>query len=250
MLWQRQAGESYLVLDSFVHPSFATVELLSAMLRWGDQRAHDIVAEQKRPLTVYANGFSQYASAGDLLKRLGFSPLLPNPDEHSVYFARSLRIEIPTPSVPSGYSIRRLSDVDDLESYRSVYGFATVNPLHQTELLNSDEYRHLVLADGSGEIVAYCECSICRAEWQTTNQRIGWIDYIGTRPDQQRKGFGQAILQAGLTQLQDWGADTAMLITASTNVPATNLYHRAGFEPVDISEHPSYTKQIAIPQSP
>ncbi|MFQ5615754.1 MAG: GNAT family N-acetyltransferase [Anaerolineales bacterium] len=72
-------------------------------------------------------------------------------------------------------------------------------PLHQKELLESDEYCHLVVVNSNGEFAAYCECSICRAEWQITNQRMGWIDYVETRPEQKRQGLGRAALLAGLS---------------------------------------------------
>jgi ribosomal protein S18 acetylase RimI-like enzyme len=248
MLWRRQPTSPYVVLDSFAHPAFATEELLLAMLQWGDQRAHEIVVEQKKPLSVYANGFSQHAFADKPLSRFGFSLLPPNPDEHNVYFARSLQDNIPTPSLPPGYSLRSLRDLGDVEAYQSLYGFAKVNPLHQKELLESNEYRHLVVVNPNNEYVAYCECSICRAEWQSIHQRIGWIDYIETRSGQQKKGLGQAVLSAGLIQLQEWGADTAMLITVNTNTPAVNLYTKAGFEYVEISEYPGYEKQVALPK--
>jgi ribosomal protein S18 acetylase RimI-like enzyme len=243
MLWRRQPTSPYLVLDGFVHPLFATESLLSAMLQWGDQRAYDIVAEQKIPLTVYANGFLH---AGNLLDQFGFAPLPPNPDEHNVYFTRSLKNETLTFTIPSGYTLHRLQETDELESFQSLYGFAKVNPFHQKELLESEEYCHLVVVDPGGELVAYCECSICRAEWKITHQQIGWIDYIETRPEHQKQGLGRVATMAGLTQLQEWGADTAMLVTVNTNLPAVSLYNKTGFERVEILEHLSYKKEIAL----
>jgi ribosomal protein S18 acetylase RimI-like enzyme len=244
MLWRRQPTSSYIVLDSFVLPMFATGELLLAILQWGDKRAFDIAGEQKILLTMYANGFSQHDFPANLLKQRGYAPLPPNLDEHNVYFAKPLQNKILLPKLPAGYRIHHLQDIDDLESYQALYGFSKVNPLHQRELIESDEYCHLVVVNPSDEFVAYCECSICRAEWERTNQRIGWIDYIETRPDQQKKGLGRAALLAGLLQLQEWGADTAMLITINTNIPAVNLYNKTGFDRAEVLEYPSYQKQI------
>jgi ribosomal protein S18 acetylase RimI-like enzyme len=244
MLWRRQPTLPYIVLDVFSHPAFADKGIFLEMLKWGTLRAHEIATEQKMPLTIYANGFSRYNFTDSLLQQSGYTALPPNPDEHNVYFARSLQNEILIPSLPPGYSLRALQESDDLESYQSLYGFAKVSPLHQKELIESDEYRHLIIVNPAGEFVAYCECSICRAEWQITNQRIGWIDYIETRAGQQKIGLGHAILSAGLSQLQEWGADLAMLITVSTNTPAVNLYKKTGFECVEVLEYPAYQKQI------
>jgi ribosomal protein S18 acetylase RimI-like enzyme len=59
--------------------------------------------------------------------------------------------------------------------------------------------------------------------------RIGWIEYLGTREDQQRRGLGRAALLAGLGQLHAWGAQRAALITMPTNDPANALYAATGF---------------------
>ena len=244
MLWSRQPASSYIVLDSFAHPKFASIRLFSAILNWGDHRANEIAKEQKIALTVYVTGFSQYDFSARILKQSNYALLPPNPDEHNAYFSKSLQNGIPTPSVPTGYEIRKLQDEDDLEAYQAIYGFSKVNPLHQKELIESKEYCHLMMINPDGEFVAYCECSVCYAEWERTNQRIGWIDYVETKPEQQKKGFGQAILVAGLLELQKLGAEKAMLVTINSNTPAVNLYNKTGFERVETNEYSSYKKQI------
>ena len=247
MLWSRQPASSYIVLDTFVHPKFASNGLLSEILNWGHLRVNEIAKEQETALTVYVTGFSRYDFSASLMKRHGYTLLSPNPDEYNVYFAKSLQNRISLSTVPPGYKIRKLQRTDNLESYQALYGFSKVNPLHQQELIESDEYSHLVVVNPDGEFVAYCECSVCYAEWHRTNQRIGWIDYVETKPEQQKKGLGQAILTAGLLHLQELGADIAMLVTINTNIPAVNLYNKTGFESVEVQEYPSYEKRILSP---
>jgi mycothiol synthase len=247
MLWSRQPNSSYIVLDSFAHPKFASDGLLSAILNWGDLRVNEIAKGQEAALTVYVTGFSQYDFSAGILKQRGYTLFPPNPDEHNVYYAKSLQNGIPLPTVPAGYEIRKLQGTDDLETYQALYGFSKVNPLHQQELIESKEYCHLVMVNLDGEFVAYCECSVCYAEWERTSQRIGWIDYVETKPEQQKKGLGRAILTAGLLQLQELGADIAMLVTINTNTPAVTLYNKTGFESVAVKEYPSYEKQIHFP---
>jgi len=178
------------------------------------------------------------------LKQSNYTLLPPNPDEHNAYFSKSLQNVIPTPSVPIGYEIRKLQGEDDFEAYQALYGFSKVNPLHLKELIESKEYCHLIMINPDGEFVAYCECSVCYAEWERTNQRIGWIDYVETKPEQQKKGLGQAILVAGLLELQKLGAEKAILVTINSNTPAVNLYNKTGFERVEMDEYSSYKKQI------
>jgi len=245
MLWRRQTNSPYLVLDSFVHPEFTTKEQLMIMFEWGNERAKEIGLEQDKEVTVFANGFHQDAIVEQLQTEFGYMPIVPNLDEHNVYLSKALGKEFSIPSLPEGHVIQRLQDMNGLEQYQSLYSFAQVNPVHQKELVESGEYSHLIVVNQNGEFVAYCECSIFRAEWEVTNSRIGWIDYVETNPNHQRRGLGHVALWAGLAQLRGWGANTAMLITVSSNTPALKLYGKIGFEPEQITEPLRYRKQIA-----
>lgn len=244
MLWSRQPASSYIVLDSFILPKFAGNELLFAILNWGDLRANEIAKEKETSITVYVTGFSQYDFSDNILKQCGYRLLLPNPDEYNVYFGKSLQNEITSPTVPVGHKIRKLQGTDDLQAYQTLYGFSKVNLLHQIELMESKEYCHLVMVNPEGEFVAYCECSVCYAEWERSNQRIGWIDYVETKPEHRQKGLGRAILAAGLLQLKEMNADNVLLVTINTNTPAVALYNKMGFENIAIKEYLSYEKQI------
>ncbi len=244
MLWRRQSTASYLVLDRFVHPQYVTCGLVADMVQWGSQRATAIVVEQKTPLMLFGRAFASSICSDDPLGRFGFTLVAPNPNEYNMYFVHSFQADVPTLVLPPEYTIRPLRDVKELKAYQDLYSFAAVNPQHQQELLASDEYSHLVVADPKGMFAAYCECSICRAEWQSSHERIGWIDYIETRSERRRQGLGEAILLAGLARLREWGADTAMLVTINTNTSAIHLYAKTGFERIDVSESPNYEKYI------
>jgi ribosomal protein S18 acetylase RimI-like enzyme len=170
--------------------------------------------------------------------------LKADPGDYNVYFVRSLTSDLPEPMLPPGYTIRPARGKDDLDAYQSLVGFAAVNREHQQELFASDEYSCLVVVSPHGEFAGYCESSICRAEWQGSGQRIGWIDYIETKAGQQKLGLGQAVLWAGLRRLRAWGADTAMLVTLSSNIAANRLYAKTGFERMAVVEMPRYEKHI------
>jgi hypothetical protein len=183
LLWRRRVTSPYLVLDRFIHPSFASSELACRMLEWGSQRAQAIVAGQAIPLTVYAQDFAPRLCLDSRYESHGFTPVDANPEEFNVYYGRSLAGDIPMPVLPPGYVIRPVQGIHEMKAYQSIYSFAAVNPEHQQELFDSDEYSHLVVVDTHGRLAAYCESSIDRLEWQDSGQRIGWIDYIETRPE-------------------------------------------------------------------
>ena len=247
MLWRRRRESPYLVLERFVHPACVTGELAQTLLAWGIERAHSIAAEQAMPLTLFTTRLHSNLCPDDRPELCGLIQSAPDP-QYNVYFARSLREELPSVTLPAGYTIRHLGDGDELDAYQDLYDFAAVSPHHLRELLASDEYGHLVAVEapvGQGETFqAYCEVSICRAEWRLGGGRIGWIDYVGTRPEKQRRGLGRAILLAGLHTLSAWGADSARLVTVSTNTPAIQLYHATGFHRVDAVELPVYEMRI------
>jgi mycothiol synthase len=244
MLWRRRATSPYLVLERFIHPSYAESALACAMLAWGSHRAEAIVAGQGLPLSVYAPDFAPALRLDSGYAGCGFTPFQANPDEDNAYFRRSLAGDLPVPALPPGYTIRPVQGLQEVKAYQSLYSFAAVKPEHQQELLDSDEYSHLVVVDAHAELAAYCESSIDRAEWQASGQPIGWIDYIETRPGQQRRGLGQAALWAGLRRLRDWGAETAMLVTLSNNEAANRLYFKTGFTRMPNLEPRRYEKHI------
>jgi ribosomal protein S18 acetylase RimI-like enzyme len=245
MLSRRQRVDTYLVFDCCVHPEHATDDLVYAMLTWAEQRAATIAAKYAAPLTLFVNPLDPKIYPDNNISSFAFVKGINDTGVYNVYFARSLQAVLPAPTLPPGYTLRALQS-GEIESYQAVYSFTAVNARHRRELLASDEYSHLVIADPAGALVAYCECSICRLEWQRSDQRIGWIDYIGTRPDQQRQGLGRAIILASLNRLQAWGAHTAQLLTISSNAPAIALYSSAGFIRVEIAETPGYQKQICV----
>ena len=247
MLWRRKPSSPYLVLECLVQPKLATEEFLSELIRWADQRAGEIAQEQGGELSVYAAGFPQHEYSARRMKDFGYTLIPPNPEQGNVYFARALKDEIVRPGLPQGYRICQLRNEEDIAAYQAAYGFAQVSPFHLREQIESDEYSHLLVKDAENGIAAYCECSICREEWEASRQRIGWIDYVETVAEQQGKGLGQAILIEGLRQLKAWGAEVAMLVTMRGNVQAMGLYRKTGFEEVEIQELPGYQKLVDIP---
>ena len=124
MLWRRQATSAYVVLDSYLHPTLAAKELFVEILQWGDARAHQIAQEQGSAITAYVTGAPQQDFAVNILKQYGYAILPPNPTDDDVYFTKPLQDKILLPSLPSGYKIRKLQNVDELQAYQALSGFA------------------------------------------------------------------------------------------------------------------------------
>jgi mycothiol synthase len=243
MLWRRKPESPYLVLERFVDPVTVSNDLVNAMLEWSTQRARTIATETKKPLFLYTCSLHPAIHSDSQLELFGFARIPPNPQEHNVYMRHTLQ-DIPVPEVPKGFSIRILNSPDDLKAYRALYGFSAVHSQHNQELLASDEYNHFVAVDSPGNFAAYCECSFFRAEWQRSGQHIGWIDYIQTRPENQRQGLGRALLLTGIQHLRAQDTETVVLVTVSSNLPALHLYKAVGFKPIESPETPGYQMNI------
>jgi mycothiol synthase len=244
MLWRRQPDDVYVVLDQFVHPSHKRDVLFEEILTWAIQRTQILTTQQTASIKISINALDP--AIDKHLERSGFAPLPSDFEQHNIYFARSLRATLPSPVLPEGYTIRPMKGLDELKAYQALFGFSAVNEQFELSLLASDEYSHLVVVDPDGRLVSYCEFSICRREWEQSGQHIGWIDYIGTAPEQRQQGLGRAILLASLQQMKTWGTDTVMLITVNVNTPAVRLYNSTGFVASDIQEPLWYTKRIVI----
>jgi GNAT superfamily N-acetyltransferase len=244
MLWRRGPASPYLALDRFIHPAYASNELAGAMLAWGSQRAEAIAAGQGIALEVYAQDFAPQLHLDSSYERFGFALPEAHPEEYNVYLGRSLGADVPVPVLPPGYTVRPVQAGQEWQVYQSLYSFAAVYPAHLQEQFDSDEYSHLVVVNGQGQLAAYCESSISRQEWQVSGTRIGWIDYIETLPEQQGRGLGQAVLWAGLGHLHAWGAETALLVTTSSNTAALRLYAKTGFERLPNLEPRRYVRHV------
>lgn len=246
VVWRRQPAAPALVLERLVDPAWMTEALVEAMLAWGIRRARALAALEKNPLTLYAGRLLGVDYDERVLARAGFSALEPDLDEYSLYMARPLREPLPTPALPEGYTVRRLGSLDEVEMYHRLYDFAGVSLRHRQEMCLSDECELLVVVDPEGVFIAYGEISTCRREWADSGRRLGWIDHIGTRPQNRQQGFGRAVLLASLYDLQALGAETAMLLTTSTNHAALRLYESTGFERLALPQPPGYARPVPV----
>ncbi len=231
-LWSRHPDDGNLVTEYYVHPRHCTRELVEDILKWGARRANEVATDEIRDVTLYSGEHLLRSKPQADFLSLGFSRLVASPVRRSIYLVRPLGDKIPDPSLPPGYSIMTVGKESGVKQYEEIYDFTDVQADYREYLLASDEYNHLVVLNPEGTFVAYCEYSICRREWEGKGDRVGWIDYVGTRQVERGKGIGTAILLDALSRLKGLGAEDAMLVTITDNLPALRIYKKAGFIPV------------------
>ncbi|WP_161498942.1 mycothiol synthase [Cryobacterium aureum] len=84
---------------------------------------------------------------------------------------------------------------------------------------SSDDF--LILRDTSGRMVGY--------NWLKVDGAIGEIYVVGVHPDAAGRGFGRALMQAGIQRLRDAGCATAALYVEADSAGAVHLYRSLGF---------------------
>ena len=83
------------------------------------------------------------------------------------------------------------------------------------------------------DLVAYApdgrEAACCIA-WTDPVSGVGAFEPVATHPDLQRRGYGRAVLLAGLRLMAEAAMRAAMVGTPASNTPARALYRSVGFD--------------------
>jgi GNAT superfamily N-acetyltransferase len=130
---------------------------------------------------------------------------------------RDLDAPIPEVSIPEGYTIRSLGDVDEIpaRSWASWRGFHPDEPDEDYQgwewYLNIQRcplYRRdldIVAIAPTGEIASFCTM------WYDDATRSAYIEPVATVPEHLRRGLSRACITAGLQRLQRMGATRAFV---------------------------------------
>jgi GNAT superfamily N-acetyltransferase len=224
------AGEAFLQ----VHPAFHNAELDVDMLSAAETQFATTQAEGSQRLVVWAHGNDQVRQ--DVLARRGYSR-----GKHPEYQRRrEMSQPVPDVSIPDGYTIRALGDVDEhpARSWVSWKAFHPDEPDEKYEgwdwyanVQRAPLYRRdldLVAVASNGEHAAFCTL------WFDDVTRTAAFEPVGTHPAHQRKGLGKALMAEGLRRVRDLGA--TLCTVGSYSEAAGALYASLGFTEYDLSE--------------
>ncbi|MCK4413738.1 MAG: GNAT family N-acetyltransferase [Candidatus Eisenbacteria sp.] len=252
-IWETQDGDIRAVLNregpgqAFlqVHPDGRSPELEEEMIATAEQHLAAGTTHGRRKASIWVNREDRLRQAS--LKGRGYER--EQSPEHAR--RRSLSVPIADVSIPDGYHIRALGDVDEHparsrvswkafhpnapdDEYEGADWYANVQraPLYRRDL-------DLVAVAPTGEFASFCTI------WFDDCTRSGAFEPVGTAPAHQQRGLGKALMCEGLRRLQGLGATLAFV--GSFSPAAHALYAAAGFTEYEISDPWSKTIQTPRP---
>jgi ribosomal protein S18 acetylase RimI-like enzyme len=240
-IWERRTGElaaistiwDGMALLFCIHPQELSESLAVAILAWGVDRARTLARRHGERATLLVPIHDDDRQTTALLERHEFV----GEEWVMLRMTRSLALPIPAPHLPEGFSLHAVRDAREFAAATALYRdvFVSGSSIVRDRLALMRESDHIEAADlvleaPDDTFAAFCLCTAGTPGISHTNHQEGWIDLIGTRLAYRRLGLGRAMLLAGLQQLKNFGADRALLGTASWNVAAQQLFAATEFQ--------------------
>jgi mycothiol synthase len=240
-IWERRTGElaaistiwDGMALLFWIHSQELSESLAVEILAWGVDRARTLARRHGERATLLVPIRDDDYQAAALLERHEFV----GEEWVMLRMTRSLALPIPAPHLPEGFSLHAVRSARELAAatalYRDVFVSGSSIVRDRLALMRESDYveaADLVVEAPDGSFAAFCLCTVGTPDVSHANHQDGWIDLIGTRVALRQLGLGQAMLLAGLQQLKNFGADRALLGTASWNVAAQQLFSATAFQ--------------------
>ena len=248
LIWETSSGEIAAVANpedrNFIYfhvdPRYRSAELEGEMLTAAEKQLAKPGKDGKIRLRMHAHENDTLREA--LLKHHGYTPTEDVETQHFRYLER----DVPTASIPEGFTIRSLGDEKELpaRSWASWRGFHPNEPAEKYEgwewYLNIQRcplYRRdldLVAVAPNGDIASFCTI------WYDDFTRTANYEPVATQPEYHRMGLARACLTEGLHRLKRLGC---VLACVSSEKPSVHqVYHSIGFDEHEISR--SWVKEL------
>lgn len=251
-LWENEAGR--LAGFAIVEPAYCSLtfaleqqaeqaQIGTEMIAWGEQEL------QRAGCSVIRTTCRAESQARlRLLTEHGFT-VEPRSNLH---LQRSLASAIPTPLLPTGFTIRHVAGEQEVEQivelHRAAFGTENMTVAYRLAMMRVPDYDptlDLIAVAPDGQWVAFCLASISQAENHHTPEPTGWLDPIGTRPAFQHRGLAKALLLTGLALLKARGMKFASTNAATDNAAMRHTAESVGFQVSAATNW--YRKELVMP---
>lgn len=232
-------GPRHKSFDAQIRPDLRGSAVERDMLAYAGERTAELMRKHGiEGDSMFADAFQGDSTRHELLVALGWEP------ESGLPYVLN-RMVIPpnlTPALPDGYTIETAEVADDpaalAEVHNGAFG-AGWTPESYRQVMESPGYdpaRELVIRGPGGDLVAFTII------WFDSHNRMGLFEPVGTHKDHQRRGFGRAIMLAGLRRMAAAGMVAASVAHFGDNDAARGLYQSLGFRPWHLQD--GYVKSI------
>lgn len=223
-------------IDYACHPE-AESDLHRQLLGWADHRAVEILGAPGGRPQWYVNILASQADRIRDLEAAGFACQANVGDDSwsKVLMQRPAQTPVAEHPLPTGFAIRPLAGVSEIQAYVELHRAAFESPNMTTEW-RARTLRHpayipdldLVAVAPDGNLAAFCVC------WLGKNKEIsGQIEPLGVHPRWRGLGLGRATLSEGLRRLHRHGATQVFVETDDYRNAAFRLYESAGFRVIE-----------------
>ena len=94
----------------------------------------------------------------------------------------------------------------------------------------SADFRFAMSGPNSSVLVAEVDDRICGSVMVGHDGHRGWLYYVASAPDQQRRGTGKMLVEAGERWLRDRNVPKVQLMIRETNATVMPFYEHLGYE--------------------
>lgn len=227
-------------LWGLTHPGLRSRGIGTAILRWGIDRATEILAAQPDDLPGIIETFKEdrLADAVALHEAHGFRPA-------RWYFDMRRDIREPLPAMPDldGLEVRTYEPawaervrLAHNEAFADHWGSEPQTAeIWNREFVGDPYFRadlSFVVLDGD-EIAGYTVNYVAESDWEATGVREGWVGQLGVRRPWRKRGLATALLVRSMEAFRAAGIDAAILgVDAENPTGALGIYERVGFRPI------------------
>lgn len=215
--------------DAYVSPVHRGGEVERIVLDGSAQSAAAFIRENGLETPVTTGVFDCDLVRQRLLGEKGF---VRNDEPPMLVNVRTLDGDLPTVSLPEGFTIRAVqgdADAAQLAAvHSSAFGSNWTAELYRDQVMHQPGYspeREWVVVAPDGRFAAFT------VTWRDDRNRIGYFEPVGTHADFQRRGLGRALLAHGFQMMRSWGMHTAHVNSEVDNVASNALYRAVGFAP-------------------
>lgn len=204
------------------HPTFATAQLVIDP----EHRRAGLGSRLWHQLPVPAGTWA----FGDTPASRGFAAAM------GMHASRRLKMyvrpltEVPTPQLPDGLTLRTYTPADAAELLAvNAAAFAEHPEQGQLDATGLADRMAEGWFDPDGLLLGYDADGLTGFHWTKTVDGVGEVYVIAVAPRAQGRGYGKALLDAGMSHLAAKGLPTVSLFVDAADQIAVKMYERAGF---------------------